>query len=232
MRLQKYLAHCGIASRRKSEELIVEGRVMVNGQVIKELGTQVDTLNDEVLVDGNSINTEKPIYIMLNKPKGYVTTVKDQYNRPTVIDLVKEFSHIRLYPVGRLDYYTEGLLILTNDGIFTNQLIHPRYKIPKTYIVDIDRNLQENDLTSLREGILLDDGLTLPADVRKLTGRKISLTIYEGRNRQIRRMFDKLLYRINNLKRIKFGNLPLGNLSTGNYRLLTNDEINSIIPKL
>lgn len=199
MRLQKYLADCGIASRRKSEELILQGKVMVNGKIVNELGTKIDTENDEVKYLGKVVksqNNEK-IYILLNKPIGYVTTLTDQFDRPTVLDLVK--VNKRIVPVGRLDMFTSGALILTNDGDFVFKVTHPKHEIDKTYTVTVIGEITNDEVEKLRAGVEIDDGyVTKPAKVKILkideekNQSRLAITIHEGRNRQVRKMCNSV----------------------------------------
>ena len=228
-RLQKYLAHAGIGSRRSCEKLILEGKIKVNGKVVTTLGTKIDPLQDIVEVNNQVIGKkEKKIYVLLNKPAGYVTTLKDPQGRPTVKELVKDLN-IRIYPVGRLDYATEGLLLLTNDGQLSYRLTHPRYKIPKTYEVLVQGNPSKSALEKLKKGIVLEDGLTQPALIKILKQWKnktlIKITIYEGRNRQVRRMFQAINHPVLYLKRVQEGSLRLGKLAKGEYRFLTEEEV-------
>lgn len=228
-RLQKYLAHAGVASRRYCEELILQGKVAVNGQVVLELGTKVDPLEDTVTVDGKSVSpNQQSVYILLYKPGGYVSTVKDPEGRKTVIDLLSGQEQ-RVYPVGRLDYDTEGLLLLTNDGELTHALTHPSRQVDKTYLAIIQGIPTANELEQLRRGILLTDGMTAPAQVSliKSAGPKtwLEITIHEGRNRQVRRMCEQIGYPVLFLKRIRLGFLTLDGLTVGKYRLLRPQEI-------
>ncbi|MEW4370325.1 pseudouridine synthase [Paenibacillus sp. WLX1005] len=232
-RLQKILAQAGIASRRKSEELILAGKVTVNGEVVTELGTKADPTVDEITVNGRSIAAEKKVYYMLNKPKGVITSASDPEGRKTVqnyMDGVKE----RVYPVGRLDYDSEGLLIMTNDGELANFLTHPKHHVPKTYLVTVEGVPHGEALEKFRQGIKLEDGMTQPAEAEYYdvdTDKKqatIRVTIYEGRNRQIRRMFEALSHKVIRLKRISFGELLIGNLKRGIYRPLTKQEIDQL----
>lgn len=229
MRLQKYMAHCGVASRRKCEEMILEKRVKVNGEIITELGYKINPLKDIVMVDGKKIrHKEKKIYIIMNKPKGYVTTVSDEYNRRTVIDLLRDVKE-RVYPVGRLDYDTSGLLLLTNDGDLAYKLTHPRHEIPKTYIATIKGNPSEEELEKFRNGLEIDNYITSKAEIevlRTINDRSlVKIKIYEGKNRQIRKMCEKIGHPVISLKRIAIGDLELGNLKKGCWRFLSNDEI-------
>ncbi|WP_139904603.1 pseudouridine synthase [Clostridium thermarum] len=228
-RLQKYMAHCGIASRRKCEELILAGKVTVNGVVITELGTRIDPTGDKIYVDGVLIQPEERMrYIALNKPVGYVTTVKDEKNRPTVLDLIKVEE--RIYPIGRLDYNTSGLLLLTNDGDVYNRVIHPRKAINKVYVALVRGLITEDKIQRFKTGIDIGDYITAPASLEILSVSKNSTTvkivIHEGKNRQIRRMCEKIGNPVLELKRVKVGNISLGNLPLGKWRELTAEEIN------
>jgi len=228
IRLQKFLAEAGVASRRKSEELILQGRVEINGRKITVPGCKVSE-SDIVKVDGKVVRQEKKkVYIMLNKPVGYVTTTKDQFNRKTVLDLVTGVEE-RIFPVGRLDYDTSGLLLLTNDGELANRLTHPRYETEKVYHAKIDGRIDENVIRAFEKGIRLEDGITAPARIRTLEiyekNSLVEVRIHEGRNRQIRRMFNALNYIVLRLKRVAFGPLKLGGLKEGDWRYLTPEEI-------
>ena len=225
-RLQKLIAKAGICSRREAENLISAGRVTVDGKIIKELGAKAD-LNQKIRVDGKILhfNTEK-IYILLNKPRGYVTTAHDERGRKTILDLIDIPE--RIYPVGRLDLNSEGLILLTNDGDLTNLLIHPRFKIEKTYLVKISGEITEEKLDKFRAGIELDDGLTAPAEIYLVDENFVEITIHEGKNRQIRRMFAAIGCDVKKLRRTRFANLTLDGLKVGKYRFLTAAEINSL----
>lgn len=226
-RINKYIASCGICSRRKADELISQGKVEINGQVVTDMGHKVD-INDIVKINGKLITKEEEkVYIVLNKPKGYVTTSSDQFNRKNVIDLINE--NVRVYPIGRLDMYTEGLLLLTNDGEFANAIMHPRNKIEKTYVVTTDTNINQGQIDKLKNGVDIGDYITKPAKVRIISKDKIEIIISEGKNRQVRRMCDAVKINLLNLKRIKIGNIELGKLQTGKYRYLTNKEKQSMI---
>lgn len=231
VRLQKYIAMCGVASRRAAEEMIKEGKVKVNGSKITEQGVKVEIGADKVFVNGKEIKpVNKDYYIMLNKPSGYVTTVKDQFDRPTVIDLLGEEITARVFPVGRLDYETEGLLIMTNDGDFTYKVTHPKHNIDKTYIAVIKGGISIKGLAMLRQGVKLDDGfVTSPAQVEMLNADNghtvIKITIHEGKNRQVRRMFEAVGCKVVELQRISIGKVELGNLPLGRWRYLTSHEI-------
>jgi len=228
-RLQKVLANVGVASRRKVEEFIIEGRVKVNGK-IASLGDKCDIEKDLVTLDDKPVKSEdKKAYYLLNKPKGYISSVKDERGRKTVVDLLPQ--NLRIYPVGRLDYATEGLLLLTNDGELTHFLIHPKFEIEKTYIAKVKGDLTKEKLETLRNGVMLTDGKTAPAKVKILESGeifKVKVTIHEGRNREIRRMFEAVGCVVIALKRIKFANLDLTGVERGKYRELTNSEVKSL----
>lgn len=235
MRLQKYLAVCGVASRRGAEALISEGRVSVNGQVITEMGVKI-TGNEKILVDGKPVKPEKhKIYIMLYKPKSVLSSVRDDRDRKCVVDLIEGVDE-RLYPVGRLDYDTTGLIILTNDGDFMQHLTHPSYEIWKTYEAVVRGTPTENNVRSFADGLELDDGPTLPA-LLTVVGYKgknaiAEVRIREGRNRQVRRMLEKIGHPVLELKRISYGNLELGELRPGQWRYLRPEEVESLCPEL
>lgn len=230
-RLQKLLSKAGVASRREAERMIVAGRVSLNGQVVTELGTQADPAAAVIAVDGEIIQLQQPkLYFLLNKPKGYISAVKDDRGRKTVVDLLGDVEEY-IYPVGRLDFDTEGLLLLTNDGEMMNGLLHPRFEINKTYIAKAQGVLTGADLKLLRQGILLEDGPTAPAEVKLLdkaedgTWCKVQLTIHEGRNRQVRRMLQAVGHKVDELKRVSFAGLTLDGVARGKYRSLTKNEI-------
>lgn len=229
MRLQKYLAECGVASRRKSEELILGGLVAVNGVIVTELGIKVDTNKDVVTYKGEKVAlSQKLVYIMLHKPEGYITTSKDQFERPTVLDIVTDVSE-RIYPVGRLDYDTSGLLIMTNDGDLTYKLTHPKHDIEKTYIARVLGVPSEESLEKFRNGLIIDDYKTSKAKIEiiKDEGRVSSLKIVikEGKNRQVRKMCEAIGHKTIALKRIATGKIFLGDLKRGQYRDLTKGEV-------
>lgn len=232
VRLQKFLASAGLASRRRCEELIAEGRVKVNGAVVTRLGTRVDPSADVIEVDGKRLlPAPEKFYVMLNKPKGYVTTARDELGRRTVLDLVSGLKS-RLFPVGRLDMETEGLLILTNDGEFANLLMHPRHEVWKTYVAVVRGHISKEAVNALCRGIVLEDGPTAPAKVRLLKSDDrsvVELSIREGRKRQVRRMFAALGYGIEDLKRISYGPIRLGDLPKGRWRLLSKAEVEKLM---
>ncbi|MGI6588539.1 MAG: pseudouridine synthase [Peptococcia bacterium] len=231
-RLQKYLARCGVASRRKAEEMIKQGLVKVNGQAVLEMGFQVEPGKDQVEVQGKKVEPEKrKVYFLLNKPCRVVTTLNDPQGRKKVTDLIKGVPE-RVYPVGRLDYHSEGLLLLTNDGELTYHLTHPRFAIAKTYLVKVQGRVNKQNVERLQKGIELEDGLTQPALVKvrqcKQAETLLEITIREGRNRQVRRMCEKIGHPVITLKRLKFGPLALGNLKVGEYRELNLYEIQAL----
>ncbi len=229
-RLQKVMARRGVASRRECEELILAGRVTVNGETVRELGTKVNT-GDSITVDGKKLEEENArIYILLNKPKGYVTTVKDPEGRRTVMDLVSGVKD-RIYPVGRLDYGTEGLLLLTNDGEMGFALTHPSHRVDKTYIAKVWGMPSREALEALGRGVKLEDGVTAPAQVKLLSrGRQsqVELIIHQGKKRQVRRMLQAVGHPVISLRRVRFGPLTLEGLAPGSYRHLTHKEITAL----
>lgn len=234
VRLQKYIAMSGIASRRAAEGIIAEGRVKVNGKTVTEQGVKVEIGADKVDVDNKPIKLkDKKYYIMLNKPVGYVSTVKDQFDRPTVVDIIKEDIDTRIFPVGRLDYDTEGLLLLTNDGDFTYRVTHPKFHMDKTYIATIKGGMTISGINHLRRGVKIEDYVTSPAEVEILDafdGRTtVKITIHEGKNRQVRKMFEAIGCKVVGLQRIKIGIVELGHLPLGRWRHLTSHEINYLM---
>ena len=229
VRLQKALAQAGIASRRAAEELIRQGRVLVNGRVITAMGQQVDLHTDRVCVNDVPVSAPQPkIYLLFNKPKHCVTTTKDPQGRKTVFDYVPDLG-ARLFPVGRLDYDAEGLLLFTNDGPLANRLHHPRYGVPKTYEVKVKGQPDENALRQLRTGIRLAEGITAPAEVRIMRflpqAAWLRMVLHQGWNRQIKRMGDAVGHPVLKLKRVAYGVLKLGNIDPGTYRLLDPPEV-------
>ena len=236
VRLQKYLADCGIASRRKCEELILQGKVEVNNKKVTELGTKIYPQKDQVKYNGKIVEEEnEKLYILLNKPIGYVTTVKDQFSRDTVLDLVK--VNKRIVPVGRLDMYTSGALILTNDGEFVNKLTHPKNEITKTYNVTVVGAVTKEEVKQLEEGVIIDDYKTKPAKVKilKIDEQKnlsrLQIVIHEGKNRQIRKMCEAIGKKVLALHRSKIGNIEVKDLKLGTWRYLTSKEVKMLTNK-
>ena len=235
MRLQKYLASAGVASRRKCEDLILEGKIEVNGKIITELGTKIDPKKDEVKYNGKIVKSEEEkVYILLNKPIGYVTTAKEQFGRDMVLDLVK--VNKRIVPVGRLDMYTSGALILTNDGEFVNKLTHPSHEIDKTYNVTVKGIVTKEEIENLKKGVLIDDDyITKPAKVKILKideEKKISriqITIHEGKNRQVRKMCEAIGKKVLALHRCKIGNIDVKSLKLGEWRYLSKKEVEKFL---
>ena len=234
IRLQKFLANSGVASRRKCEELILDGKVSVNGQIVKELGTKVNPAVDNVEYCGNLVfSSNKFVYILLNKPIGYVTTAKDQFDRDSVLDLVKVKE--RVVPVGRLDMYTSGALILTNDGDFVYKVTHPKHEITKTYTVTV-RGIIENDaVEKLRNGVEIEDYKTRPAKVKILKTdeekniSRLEITIHEGKNRQVRKMCEAVGSKVIALHRSKIGDIGVKDLKLGTWRYLRDFEVKKIL---
>ncbi len=229
MRLAKHLAHAGVASRRAAERLIAEGRVAVAGQIVTDPARDV-VPSDRVEVDGKALAGAEPrVVYALNKPLGVLSTAQDTHGRPTVVELVPA-EGLRLYPVGRLDADSSGLILLTNDGELANRLTHPRYEVPKTYLARVaGGRVGEGALRALREGVELEDGLTAPARVRRVRAGEIELTIHEGRNRQVRRMCEAVGHPVLALQRTGFGPLRLGELAPGAHRRLSEAEIERLL---
>jgi 23S rRNA pseudouridine2605 synthase len=228
MRLAKYLAHAGVASRRAAEAMIADGRVSIGGRIVTDPAIDVDEYSlvsvDERLVDGS----EPRVCFVVNKPLGVLSTARDTHGRPTVTELVPN-SGLRLYPVGRLDADSSGLILLTNDGELANRLTHPSFEVPKTYRAKLDGGpIAEAALAELRSGVRLDDGLTAPAHVRRLGAHEIELTIAEGRNRQVRRMCEAVGHQVQALERVAFGPLQLGRLRSGGHRRLSASELKEL----
>lgn len=227
IRLNKYLAMCGVASRRKADELIQQGRVEVNGKVVTQLGLKINPQKDKVTVDGKPAKPEeKLVYIVINKPKDCITTIRDEKGRRTVLDLVKVKQ--RIFPVGRLDRNTTGVLLLTNDGELAYRLMHPKYKVEKAYKVEIDKPIKPEDIEKLKHGIMLDGRKTEACDVYILPNsdrKEIGITIHEGRYRQIRRMFERLGYKVKKLHRVSFGGITVSGMKRGEWRYLTKNEV-------
>jgi 23S rRNA pseudouridine2605 synthase len=228
LRLQKMLAHAGVASRRAAELLIAAGRVRVDGRVVSELGTKVDPRESRVEVDGKRVALETPVYVLLHKPRAVVSTMHDPEGRPSVRDLLKDVP-ARVYPVGRLDFNTSGVLLATNDGAFAEALMHPRRSVPKSYVVKLHGEMRPGDLDAWRRGIELDDGKTQPAKVKLLRYERgktwLELTITEGRNQQVRRMGEAMGYRVMRLARTAFAGVTAAGLRPGHWRFLTQDEL-------
>ena len=234
MRLQKYLAEAGIASRRKAEELILQGKVQVNGKVITELGTKVQIGKDEVIYENKIVQIEnKKIYVLLNKPIGYVTTVKDQFHRESVLDLVKVKE--RLVPVGRLDMYTSGALILTNDGDFVYKVTHPKHEIPKTYTVTLKGIVEKGNVEKLRTGVDIGGYITKPAKVKILKTdedkqiSRLEIIIHEGKNRQVRKMCEAIGHKVLALHRSAIAGITVKNIELGKWRYLSKEEVKNIL---
>lgn len=232
-RLQKVLATAGVASRRKCEEIIMAGRVQVNEQTVTELGVKVDPAVDLITVDGRPIRVETKVYLIFNKPKGVITSANDPGGRKVVTQFLHGIKE-RVYPIGRLDYDTEGLLLLTNDGEFAHLLTHPKHQVPKTYYATVKGVPHGTQLDKLRSGVELEDGMTAPAEVEYVdvdlerNQAVISITIHEGRNRQVRRMFETISHPVIKLKRIQFGSQLLGGLPRGKYRILSPQEVKEL----
>ena len=231
MRINKYIASCGVASRRKAEEIILQGRVKVNGKTVEELSFNVDENNDIVEIDNEQIGLdEKKVYIVLNKPEGYITTVKDQFDRPSVLDLVSDIKE-RIYPIGRLDYETSGLLILTNDGDLTYTLTHPKHEVDKTYMAIVKGIPTSEKMKEFEEGLYIEDYKTAPAKI-KITKRDeeknyaiCQIKIHEGRNRQVRKMCRAINHPVLRLRRVAMGDITLKDTEIGKYRYLTTEEV-------
>ncbi|MHB0977179.1 MAG: pseudouridine synthase [Candidatus Aquicultorales bacterium] len=233
VRLQKYLASAGIASRRKAEELIKSGKVRVNGEVVEGLGVKIDPSSDHVAVDGKPVRPDRErLYLLLNKPAGYVTTVKDERGRPAVVDLVGGEVKERVFPIGRLDLETEGLLVLTNDGDLANLLMHPRYHVWKTYRALVKGKVTKQTAGELEGGILLEDGPTAPARLKVVEAADdrsvIEISVREGRKRQVRRMLKAVGHKVEHLERVGYGPLNLGDLKRGEWRFLSATEVEEL----
>ncbi len=232
IRLNKFLAQAGVASRREVDKMIVEGRITVNGRVVRILGTKIDDEKDRVELDGKRVEKEEEmIYLMLNKPPGYLVTLKDPFRRPTIKELLPSLKE-RIYPVGRLDYDSEGLLLLTNNGELAHRLAHPRYRVPKNYVVEVKGVPKSSKISRLERGVYIDGKKTAPARIAKLSGSAkktlLRIEIHEGRKREVKRMFEAVGHRVLRLKRIGFGGLRLSKLQTGKWRFLTRKEVDSL----
>jgi 23S rRNA pseudouridine2605 synthase len=228
IRLQKYMAEAGVASRRRSEELILQGRVEVNGNIVTVPGTKING-TEIIKVDGRIIKPEKnKVYILLNKPVGYVSTARDQFDRKTVIDIVSDVKE-RIYPVGRLDYDTSGLILLTNDGELANRMTHPKHEVPKVYRAIISGILSQDEISKLRSGVIIEDYKTAPAVVKVIdkaeNSTTVEITIHEGRNRQVRKMFEAVGHIVLRLKRIAIGPITIDGLEEGKWRRLDRKEL-------
>lgn len=232
VRLQKYLAECGVASRRKSEELIEQGKVKVNGNKA-EIGDKINPKKDTVTVNGKKIIKQKNYtYLLLHKPRGFITTMSDEMDRKCVAELIKDVPS-RVYPVGRLDRDSEGMLLFTNDGEFANAMTHPTRHVPKTYRVTVRPAITEEQITKLTTGVIIEDRMTAPAEVRVITKQEgrvvLEIILYEGRNRQIRKMCEEVGLEVARLKRTAIGSIKLGMLKQGAYRELTEDEVRKLM---
>lgn len=233
LRLQKYMADCGIASRRKCEEYILQGKVKVNGKIVTELGTKINPSKDEIEFEGKKLKQEeKNVYILLNKPIGYVTTTNDQFGRDDVLDLVKVKE--RIVPVGRLDMYTSGALILTNDGDFVYKITHPKHEINKTYTVTLKGIITKEEAKKLQEGVDIGDYITKPAKVKILKTdsekqiSRLEIVIHEGKNRQVRRMCEAVGRKVLALHRTKIGDIAVKDLELGKWRFLKREEVEKL----
>ena len=232
VRLQKVIAASGLSSRRVAEDLIREGHVTVNGRVVRKLGTCINPAIDHVKVNGRHLDSEEPeAFVLLNKPAGFVTTMKDPFGRKTIADLLERIK-VRVFPVGRLDYDAEGLLLLTNNGQIAQACLHPRYHVPKTYLIKVSGVFNDDQIKILRQGVELDDGITSPADVKKSGKAKsnswLEITIHEGKKHQIKRMVEACGHRVMRIKRIRFGPLQLRDLPLGSCRYATDAEANAL----
>lgn len=230
IRLNKYIANSGICSRREADELIQQGLVEVNGKVVAEMGYQVQK-TDRVIFDGQGITPEKPVYVLLNKPKGYISTTKDEKARKTVMDLVANASPYRLYPVGRLDRQTTGVILLTNDGHLTKKLTHPSFGVKKIYHVTLDRKLSPDDMQRIIDGIQLEEGLAQVDNISYIEGKpknEIGVEIHMGWNRVVRRIFQRVGYEVESLDRVMFADLTKKKIKRGHWRILTELEVNNL----
>lgn len=229
IRLNRYLASCGLASRRGAEEMILAGRVALNGKRVTELGTTIVEGRDTVLVDGKRVEPDiNKVYVLLNKPKGYITTAKDELGRRDVMELVQLKE--RIFPIGRLDRNSEGLLLLTNDGDIAHRLMHPSFKVTKTYRVRLEQPFKENDFKVLTSGVMLEDGITQPCRARYSgdSADQIEIQLREGRNHQVRRMLEVLGYEVKALKRVQYGPLTLKGVERGQWRMLSRTEVHQL----
>lgn len=228
MRLNRFIANCSVCSRRHADEYIASGKVKVNGKIVDEMGVLVDENKDIVSLNGKELVFEcKKVYIMLNKPKGYITTSIEQFGRPCILDLIK--SDTRVFAIGRLDMETEGLILLTNDGDFSNKLMHPSKVIKKVYVAKVQGDITDEKIRKLKNGVEIDGYTTVKAEVEKISSNELKITITEGKNRQVRKMCESVELYVINLKRIKIGNLELGDLETGKYRFIYKNELENIL---
>lgn len=232
-RLQKYLAECGVASRRKAEELILSGKIKVNGEVVTELGTKVNPARDKVMYNNKLVKLEKnKVYILLNKPSGYISAAKDQFENPSILHLVKDIS-VRLYPVGRLDKDTTGAIILTNDGDFSYKLTHPKHEISKTYIAEVEGIPTAEEMRTFAKGVYIDGKKTYPAKIRIMKEIKknsiVEIVIHEGRNRQVKKMCEAIGHKVTTLHRQAIGRISIDGVKEGKYRHLTPKEIQDLV---
>lgn len=231
VRLNKHISGSGHTSRRKADELIMEGRVTVNSATVTEPGTKINPETDVVKVDGEGLRKKvKYVYILLNKPAGYITSTSDEKNRKTVLDLVG--VNLRIYPVGRLDYDSEGLLLLTNDGELANKLMHPKYEVKKTYLVKVNKPIDRKSLQKMEKGVLVEGRMTGKAMVQVVPNtdnKQIKISIHEGRNREVRKMLESVGLFVRKLKRIEYANLNIKGLKTGEWRYLTNEELQKLM---
>lgn len=230
VRLNKYLSECGIASRRKADELIKEGRVSVNSELIIELGRKINTEVDEVTIDGEKLKTKNKVYYLLNKPKGVISSTSDEKNRKTVVDLIK--TREKIYPIGRLDYNTTGVLLLTNDGELSNFLTHPKNGIEREYEVVLDKELEQNDKKKLLSGIYIDRKKSLFTNIsfpKRNNYSKVRVITVEGRNHFVKRMFDNIGYKVKELTRIRFGNITVHDLNAGQYKKLSKSDLKKLL---
>lgn len=229
-RLDKFLSNSGYSSRRSIKKLLKENEVTINGKRTLESGTRIDLSKDDIRINGAKIKKDQFVYYLLNKPKGIVSTTSDEFDRENVVDLVPE--SYRVYPVGRLDKDTHGLILLTNDGELTHKLTHPKFHVPKTYVLEIEGSVSEQKLNKLKKGIILSDGITAPAKAKIIKQKErqtiIEMEIYEGRYRQIRRMCQAIFLNLTDLKRIAFGPIKIGSLREGEHRVLISSEIQSL----
>lgn len=228
-RLQKYLADCGVASRRKSEELILAGLVKVNGKIVRELGVKVNPDRDKVMYEDKLVKIQKKkVYILLNKPAGYISAARDQFDNPSILHLIKDIN-VRLYPVGRLDKDTTGAIILTNDGDFSYKLTHPKHEISKTYIAEVEGVPTVEEMRTFAKGVYIDGRKTYPAKIRIVKETKknsiVEIIIHEGRNRQVKKMCEEIGHKVISLHRQAIGKITIDNVKEGSFRYLTDKEI-------